>query len=313
MSAPTSASTSKPPTTANNTDNFVTPTRPSAQQPPKVLSSLPMHIRSEVAAHPSKNLTNQTATSSKVQQPIQVGHNQPTSRTTPSATRQNTILPQTETDRKPSIASAANLIRPAPPIIAKPPPNPPAAVAPVINMDADDADESFGFYSDDDAFLANVDLGEGDLGQPVLPETDLGRPIGGDDGDSDLGRAIDPEEGLGGQASGSHVSTAQHGVSTGMLTRLLPQNQQQSRLPDQLNNPSRPAPAQNNHGRAANPPSNRHPHQNQNHNQHHNQNQNPNQQSGSATGTKRLLTSSMGGFNFPPGVVSVPSTHVHWI
>ncbi|KAJ7855752.1 hypothetical protein B0H14DRAFT_3645297 [Mycena olivaceomarginata] len=44
----------------------------------------------------------------------------------------------------------------------QPPPVPgPAA-------DADDAgDDSFGFFSDDDAFLACVDMGEGDLGQPI--------------------------------------------------------------------------------------------------------------------------------------------------
>ncbi|KAJ8693851.1 DNA repair protein rad52, variant 2 [Pleurotus ostreatus] len=39
-----------------------------------------------------------------------------------------------------------------------------------------DPDESFGFLSDDDAFLAAVDLGEGDLGRPIDPDEGLGGP-----------------------------------------------------------------------------------------------------------------------------------------
>ncbi|KAJ7108758.1 hypothetical protein C8R44DRAFT_296740 [Mycena epipterygia] len=45
----------------------------------------------------------------------------------------------------------------------QPPPIPAAAEAPLD----DTGDDSFGFFSDDDAFLACVDMGEGDLGQPI--------------------------------------------------------------------------------------------------------------------------------------------------
>ncbi|KAJ7855710.1 hypothetical protein B0H14DRAFT_3645243 [Mycena olivaceomarginata] len=59
----------------------------------------------------------------------------------------------------------------------QPPPVPgPAA-------DGDDAgDDSFGFFSDDDAFLACVDMGEGDLGQPIDFEEGASSVSVGDEG-----------------------------------------------------------------------------------------------------------------------------------
>ncbi|KAJ6557894.1 hypothetical protein B0H19DRAFT_122742 [Mycena capillaripes] len=38
---------------------------------------------------------------------------------------------------------------------------------PPVPVAEDGGDDSFGFFSDDDAFLAAVDMGEGDLGQPI--------------------------------------------------------------------------------------------------------------------------------------------------
>ena len=194
-------------------------------------------------------------------------------------------------------------------IVAAPPP--PPVAAPVEEPLPDDPDESFHFYSDDDAFLAGVDLGEGDLGQPVLSETDLGRPIGGEDGDSDLGRAIDVEEGLSGDStkfspSGHHHAERPMGpqdrsfTSLGMLSRLLPQNQnpnqqqaQLQRVSAQPGNTSR----KNQSLGTGRPP-----------NLAHQRNENkrpPVPASNSSSSTKRPTTPSMGGFNFPPGVASL--------
>jgi len=199
--------------------------------------------------------------------------------------------------------------KPQPNTVAAPPP--PVAV-PVQEHIPDDPDESFHFYSDDDAFLANVDLGEGDLGQPVLPETDFGRPIGGEDGDSDLGRAIDLDEGLSGESTKSSPSDRHHDVerpmgpqdrsstSLGMLSRLLPQNQnpnQQQAQPQRVSAQSSTTSRNLGTGR---PPNLAH---------QRNENKRPPGpamvSSNSSSSTKRPTTPSMGGFNFPPGVVSL--------
>ncbi|KAJ6478777.1 RAD52 DNA repair protein [Mycena vitilis] len=80
-------------------------------------------------------------------------HMQPTGLHTPITT------PAPE--RKVSFAQAGQAQTKPPPQAQMPPPPVPAAAA-------DDAgDESFGYFSDDDAFLAAVDMGEGDLGQPI--------------------------------------------------------------------------------------------------------------------------------------------------
>ncbi|KAJ6487717.1 RAD52 DNA repair protein [Mycena sanguinolenta] len=67
--------------------------------------------------------------------------------TTPAGERKVSFAPQVK-------AEAAK-----PPQGRMPPPPIPAA--------EEAGDDSFGFFSDDDAFLASVDLGEGDLGQPI--------------------------------------------------------------------------------------------------------------------------------------------------
>ncbi|KAJ7185847.1 RAD52 DNA repair protein [Mycena filopes] len=52
----------------------------------------------------------------------------------------------------------------------------------------DGGDESFGFFSDDDAFLACVDMGEGDLGRPIEYEEGAGSSVvsGGDEGETSV-------------------------------------------------------------------------------------------------------------------------------
>ncbi|KAF9458979.1 hypothetical protein BDZ94DRAFT_1066214 [Collybia nuda] len=129
----------------------------------------------------------------------------------------------------------------------------------------------------------------------------MGRPIGGDVGDDDFGRPIDLDEGLGetsmqeehtsmqdpgpSRGGGHPVSdiNAQRGSGVGMLSKLLPQQNQypnQSRAPAQralntTNNHAQPSRIQD---------QNRHP------------------QSSSGSVTKRPVAPSMGGFHFPPGM-----------
>ncbi|RDB30685.1 DNA repair and recombination protein rhm52 [Hypsizygus marmoreus] len=336
LNAPSSGSTTKPTSANDHSSNFVTPTRPSApqaHQQPKVLSSLPIHIRTEVAAsgsaHHNRNSTSDTTTSMSKAQPC-VPKDSSTSLATSthghatsiSMTRRN-MPPPPPPRPEPKPSTVLRSVSGASDAAAQHPP-----VPAIIKDDVDDAEESFHFYSDDDAFLALVDLGEGDLGQPILSETDLGRPIGGDDSDIDLSRGIDAEESLHGSnkmrgqgdrsslvdsSSTTSGRNQQSAPSVGMLSRLLPQHQQRTALQPQHRHLSGQASmsGQNhnqnqNHGRPSNP--------NQTfNNNHHNQNQNPNantstnanQQSGTAAATataKRPTTPSMGGFHFPPGV-----------
>lgn len=198
----------------------------------------------------------------------------------------------------------------------------------------DTGDDSFNFGSDDDAFLALVDLGEGDLGRPIDYDEGLGGVSSSTDNTFDhggdasiyLSKEADAQElPYQGLAAGSGTRIAAMGsgnqqqnhqwansasgpgsgtsMATGLLSRLLPQQQNQQRPP--------------------NPPSN------VNTNLHLNAkplsrltNRNQNQCTGSSNdnGTaavmnhpsantsipsKRPITPSMGGFHFPPGVASI--------
>ncbi|TDL18781.1 hypothetical protein BD410DRAFT_467602 [Rickenella mellea] len=103
--------------------------------------------------------------------------------------------------------------RPVPPpqppqSVQLPPPQPnkpqPQAHAPSANSaptvpDMKDDFDSFMFNSDDDAFLAGVDLGEGDVA------ADLGRPIDSEEG---VGGAIDFDEGAGMELGVSGIGLA---------------------------------------------------------------------------------------------------------
>ncbi|KAG6895082.1 hypothetical protein C0992_003216 [Termitomyces sp. T32_za158] len=197
----------------------------------------------------------------------------------------------------------------------------------------EDGDEAYHFGSEDDAFLALVDLGEGDLGQPVLPETDLGRPLF-DDSDGADGNRIFESEKVQAQSSvprerQPYAPAPQGAQSMGMLSKLLPQNQshqqqQQQRSANQPNTGARNSELQwrmdhkNQHNQQQqrapinqlNSTSNHHPrNQNQHAPQRNHQNQNqppaPNNRTPSVMGA-RPSTPSMGGFHFPPGVVSSP-------
>ncbi|KAJ7443804.1 RAD52 DNA repair protein [Mycena latifolia] len=101
--------------------------QPQPQQPTKPLSSVPRHLQP-----------------SGLQTPI-------TTPTHAPAERKVSFAPQVKAEPAPQ-----------PQAQMKPPPIPVAQ-----DSQEDAGDDSFGFFSDDDAFLACVDMGEGDLGQPI--------------------------------------------------------------------------------------------------------------------------------------------------
>lgn len=110
-------------------------------------------------------------------------------------------------------ATAARASKPAPP-----PQRTTTPPAKAEEEKLDEGEDSSHFFSDDDAFLALLDLGEGDLGQPVLPETDIGRPIGGDDEDGNFVRRQDLDEelrGIDGKAGSILLETRGSGSGIG--------------------------------------------------------------------------------------------------
>ncbi|KAG6916747.1 hypothetical protein DXG01_005567 [Tephrocybe rancida] len=305
---------------SNNTAPPCPAGRPPQQQS-KVLSSIPSHVHSEInaTAGPSHTARNEQSNSSST---AQIASNSLSASTAgrPNVSTCNPSIPAPV--RHPT---AANSHENAKPPISVPGPGASTtsrAPAPPQNRNTavEDGDESYHFGSDDDAFLALVDLGEGDLGQPLLPETDLGRPLFDDEQELDGGHSFVGEEA---QAQSSFPRDRQGGgqqaaPSAGMLTRLLPQNQ-----PQQQQNPQRAAnqfssgsnhrlqkqqqqqPSSNNQFNPATKPASRSaneaPRTNQNapHRSHQNQNQPP---AGVTSTPNRPSTPSMGGFHFPPGV-----------
>jgi len=110
----------------------------------------------------------------------------------------------------------------------------PERVVPKAEQADDDGEESFKFFSDDDAFLAAVDLGEGDLGRPIGDtdlerDPDMGRPI---QEDADIGRPIDFESGS--KECGEEPNKrSETGVGVGTTGKDPgPQQHQQSRATD---------------------------------------------------------------------------------
>lgn len=197
--------------------------------------------------------------------------------------------------------------RPSPPA---PAPAQVSAPLPENQNKEGDADESYHFYSDDDAFLALVDLGEGDLGQPVLEEADLGRPIDGEDEENDSRTPIyldgsggeessgDADSGAGAGAGKRH-DVPEQGTLGGpsrleILSRVLPPNQSVPNIAPHNNQPPR-----------NNPQHRQQQHRQPNNNPPQNENRLPAPGPPSA---KRLITPAMGGFHFPPTMVSSSSS-----
>ncbi|KAF9500704.1 hypothetical protein BDN71DRAFT_1038484 [Pleurotus eryngii] len=73
-----------------------------------------------------------------------------------------------------------------------------------------DPDESFGFLSDDDAFLAAVDLGEGDLGRPIDPDEGLGGPALSANSVQSESEILDTNRHVSGQAQHVRFQEASH-------------------------------------------------------------------------------------------------------
>jgi DNA repair and recombination protein RAD52 len=309
----------------------------------KPLTSLPPHMRSEAQSFNSTTKSsNLTDTKGKVPANQQLSTGLKTPVTTPIHPP-----PQPQSNHRVSFSI------PEPPPPAPEVSNHPAHVVPAKEVEDDD---SFGFNSDDDAFLALADLGP-----PIGNDADIGRPI-----EADGDRPIDQEEGLlrrpdeddnddvtpanpgqnsntkptppsrsdpnatksrrehiaaalGGSEGTSNITNntnplpppkpaaAAPGPAAGMLSKLLPPHGRPIAVasgsssgamrpppPPQNPNPNpHPSLAQQNHQRYLNQRA-------------QNQNLNSVQQNKSVApgdAAKRLPTPSIGGFNFPPGVV----------
>jgi DNA repair and recombination protein RAD52 len=194
MSASTSANTSTGPLYPDQHQANVTPSRqPMQQNQTKPLSSIPAHVRSEFHSLGSTSIpgtSNAISADVKGKGPAHpTGLNTPITPLHPPPQRPNLKPPQYQhqTERRVSFADHQ-----------QEPTTKPAATAATMDSElkhspADfDADDSFGFNSDDDALFALADLGP-----PIDPDgADEGRPIGNDEG-----RPINSNEGLLGAGS----------------------------------------------------------------------------------------------------------------
>ncbi|KAG6873663.1 hypothetical protein C0995_012597 [Termitomyces sp. Mi166 len=287
---------------SNNTE---IPTNPAdgPQRQTKTMSSLPSHTRTD---------TNPTAGQSSAAR-----NDQSTSSTSSARIALNSV--STSTSVSGNRIPPANLSKDVKRLAAGRDPSAvsrPSADPQNQEIVQEDGDESYHFGSEDDAFLALVDLGEGDLGQPVLPETDLGPPLFDDNDDVDGGRFFETEEVQAQSSLPREKQPPQAAAPMGMLSKLLPQNQPQQ----QQRSSNRPRHQQqqrhtnnqnqqqqhtsiNQFSSASNRLSRNHMNQNAPHRSHQNENQPlaPNSHTSSTTET-RPSTPSMGGFHFPPGV-----------
>ncbi|KAG6830451.1 hypothetical protein H0H87_008089, partial [Tephrocybe sp. NHM501043] len=301
-------------TTSLPKNNNNASTRPSAgpHQQTKVLPSIPSHVRMEVntasgSSHNAISLPvaekNSFASGGEIERPM--------------TNQSNNRPPQPEPVCHAADANSTNGAKIPISVHAGAPVNTSRSMAlPQRSnepIEAEDGDESFHFGSEDDAFLALVDLGDGDLGQPVLPETDLGRPLFNPEEEDNsvlFGEDIQAQSSHPRQQQ-SHAHGQHNAPPVGMLSRLLPQNQLQQRPSDQnqtgSNHPQhqlRIANNQFNPSTSTKPPShilNEASRTNQNAascRSHQNQNQPP----GANTSMRRPSTPSVGGFHFPPGV-----------
>ena len=312
------------------------------QNSTKPLTSLPPHMRSEAQSFNSttKSSNNLTDTKGKVPANQQPSTSLKTSVTTP-------IHPPPQPQSNHRVSFSIPVPPPAPEVS-----NHPAHVVPT--KEVDDDDDSFGFNSEDDAFLALADLGP-----PIGNDADIGRPI-----EADGDRPIDQEEGLlrrpdedvddvppanpgqnsntkptppsrsdpnatksrrehiaaalgGSEGSNNNTNntnppppkpaTAAPGAAAGMLSKLLPPHGRPNAVASGSNSSAmRPPPPPQNPNPNPHPSLAQQNHQRYLNQRAQNQNLNPVQQNKSVTpgdAAKRPPTPSVGGFNFPPGVV----------
>ena len=192
MSASTSST--RPVYPVQHQANVVTPTRqPMQPNQTKPISSIPAHVRSEISNLGSTSISNTSnAIQANVKGPVHpMGLNTPITPGHHPPQRPNLNPPQHQhqhqLDRRVSFADRQQALTTKPP-------------STIATMDSEpkrspadfEADESFGFNSDDDALFALADLGP-----PIdADNADAGRPI-----DSDEGRPINLNEGLLGESA----------------------------------------------------------------------------------------------------------------
>lgn len=211
-SVSTSAKTSTKPL-YNQHQTHVTPTRqPMQQNHTKPLSSIPAHVRFEIS---SSDSTSNSSSGNIIRADVKgKGPAHPTGLNTPITPlhppQRSNLNPQHQPDRNTPITP----LHPPRRSELNPPYQADHRVSFVDHQQASttaavtikpetkcslpdsEADESFGFNSDDDAFFALADLGP-----PIDAEgADTGRPI-----DNDEGRPIDSEEGLLGGADDTMI------------------------------------------------------------------------------------------------------------
>ncbi|KAF9010075.1 hypothetical protein BDQ17DRAFT_998546 [Cyathus striatus] len=296
---------------------------PGPPQEQKPLSSIPPHMRSEVRA-------TTPSTSSKGKTPVHTGLHTPGTTPRHPQPPYRPQQPQQQT-------STSNQLQHQPPEqrVAFEIPN--AAVAgpsrQLTKME-EDPNESFHFYSDD-AFLAAVDLGEGDMVADIM--ADMGHPIGDDDigrpmdDDVDAGRPIDFEEGLGGLQGDSSEHDVRQAASTtnanddrasGTTTSAKSGRASRMNAIAAALNPGSENSATGNSGAHASPetlcipqprqgssnmqfkqqPVNVKPPYHHRSDQNVNTKANSNQSAAEGSAPKRSSTPAMGGFHFPPSV-----------
>ncbi|KAF9567119.1 hypothetical protein CPC08DRAFT_814324 [Agrocybe pediades] len=153
-----------------------TPTRPQHNQP-RTMSSIPTHMRSEInaASIGSSTANNHLQDNNKGKTPMHP--HPPNGLNTPITTP---LHQQPQQIRRPTANAEASSSTTTDQATTRPP----------VKPERSEEDESFGFGSEDDAFLAMADLGPGILN---AHDADMGRPI---EADTDIGRPIDHEEGL---------------------------------------------------------------------------------------------------------------------
>ncbi|KAG6809698.1 hypothetical protein H0H92_015121 [Tricholoma furcatifolium] len=232
---------------------------PPQQGQPKPVSSIPSHIRSEMnAAWPAHMNTSERSNSSSAQTTSNdTGSSTAVSGRLPADAQSNIGMQAHRQDQNPATGNRSKDAKFAKTGNTKSP-----RLRANRNPGKEDGDESYHFGSEDDAFLALVDMGEGDMGQPLLPETDLGRPLFDDDDEGHGGSFFEGEEA---QARSSlpreQTGRPQAQAHTGMLSTLLPQNQQQQQQQPQRSSANCVQPGSASKQQQSHAPNQRHPQQ----------------------------------------------------
>lgn len=159
-------------------ERTVKPESPSEKAEPCIVTYVPRHLRQEMVAVAQETTnTKGTAAGPSEQRsnrlPLDKSNAQrQASFHTPAEPQGQQFMPHTRRYRE---AEQSPLARQQPQVLQVPfAQNPDDRDNPPVDLPDADKEESYGFNSDDDAFLAAVDLGEGDLGRPIDFEEGLG-------------------------------------------------------------------------------------------------------------------------------------------